>query len=136
MSKPTNRPKRVPLSAQRQNLLKSEPRKGFVQRWVNTEDGRVESFKLAGWTPADGSADNNHRRAQDGSNVGSIAEKVVNRDPNAAYKTAVLMEIPEELYREDQLAKYKKIDDAEKAFDPAKQSQDGADYGEMKLSKK
>lgn len=131
MTKATNRPKRVPLAEQQRTVLSSEQRKGYVRRWVNEEDNRIEKFLLAGYTPVEGKEDNNVKRAQDGTRMGSVARKTVNRDSKAAYHTAILMEIPEDLYREDQEVKARLQAEQESAMDPATKKQDGADYGSM-----
>ena len=131
-----NRPKRVPIAEQQRTVLASATRAGYVRRWVNEDPDRIEKFKLAGWTPVDGKADNNQRQAQDGTNIGSTARRLVNRDRAATTSHAILMEIPQEFYDEDQVAKANVIDQAELAFDPTKRSQDGADYGEMKINKR
>lgn len=131
-SRAKNRPKRVPLHKQR--VLEARPRPGFVRRWVNEELGAIEAYMAAGWKPVEGDEDASDARVQNGSAVGSVVRRVVNRDPNASAKTAVLMEIPEDWYNEAQAEKQAEIDSKEESLDPRKRNQDGADYGSMKKS--
>ena len=63
-------------------------REGYHRRWVNDIEDRVGMFEDGGYTPVKGE-DGNHRVRRTGSG-----------------KQAVLMEIPEDLYQEDQQAKY------------------------------
>jgi len=127
----TKRPQRTPLHKQR--ALAANDRKGFIRRWVNETVDRVESFKRAGWTPVVGDENTSDARAQTESQLGSVVRKVVNKDPTANNRTAILMEIPKELYDADQLDKQKEVDRIEASYDPAKFAQNGADYGEMKI---
>lgn len=131
-SRATNRPKRTPLHKKR--LLEAHQKKGFVRRWVNEEVGAIDMYLEAGWTPVEGDGDASDKRAQTESNLGSVVRRVVNRDPNASAKTAVLMEIPEDIYNEVQAMKQEDIAEKEASFDPSKRGQHGADYGNMKKS--
>lgn len=108
------RPKRVPLFDQR-DMMTVPTKPGYVRRWVNDVGIRVERFKLAGWTIVDdaevqvgelGVTDNNVA-------LGSGARKHVGRTRTTDNTYAVLMEIPEEWYREDQAAKMAKVDETE-----------------------
>lgn len=127
----SKRPERVSLTKQR--ILKGEERPGYIRRWVNDITGRVESFIRAGWSPVVGKEQNiSDNLLQTESQLGSVVKKVVNKDPNAACRYAVFMEIPEELYNEDQAEKQLENDRIEESYDPQKQKQSGADYGSMK----
>ena len=111
-----SRPERVPLHKQR--LFEGQTRPGYVRRFVNDSPGRIDSFILAGWTIVSGDSAVTH----DGlshveSQLGSGIHRVVNKGINAESRVAYLMEIPEELYNEDQMAKQLKIDKTEEAFD-------------------
>lgn len=128
-----NRPARVPLHTRR--ALDALARPGFVRRFVNEDYGRVDAFIEAGWTLV--TSDKNETsevRLQDGTAVGSVVRKVVNKGSNANSKTAVLMEIPEEFFREDAQAKQAKVDEIEAAYDPARFAKDpnSVTYGEIK----
>lgn len=128
---PAEHPKRVPIHQQK--ALSAHARKGFVRRIVNEEVGRVDSFKLAGWSVVEGKHENDSDpRAQNAAQLGTEVRYVVNRDPKAKSNTAVLMEIPEERYNEDFMAQQQEITAREAALDPSKNLQKGADYGSMK----
>ena len=128
-SRAKNRPARVPLSKRR--LLEAKPREGFTRRFVNEELGAIDAYLAAGWTPVSGDEDNSVERIQNGSQLASVVRRVVNRDANARTQTAVLMEIPTDLYEEDQAAKQADINKSELNLDPARVKQPGADYGSM-----
>lgn len=118
------RPKRVALH--RQSVLSAEQRPGFIRRWVNEEAGRVERFMKAGWKPVGGEeANTSGKLAQTESQLGSIVRKVVNKDRDANCRTAILMEIHEDLYNSDQLEKLKVPDRIEASYNRAA----GSDYG-------
>lgn len=127
-----NRPKRTPLH--RRRLLEAKKRPGYNRRWINEEIGAVEAYKEASWMPVEGEEDASDNRAQKESQLGSVVRRVVNRDPNASAKTAILMEIPEDLYNEDQAEKQKQVDKIEASYDPEKFKVGSADYGSMKKS--
>ena len=113
-----NRPKRIPLH--RRRVLEAAANPGFKRRWVNEELGAIDAYRDAGWVPVVGDEDISDKRAQTESTVGSVVRRVVNKDPNASAKTAILMEIPEDLYAEDQAAKQKEVDRVEASYDPKK----------------
>lgn len=113
----TKRPTRTPLHKRR--MLEAKARPGFRRRWVNEELGAIDAYKDAGWMPVVGDEDISDRRAQTESTVGSVVRRVVNKGPNASAKTAILMEIPEDLYAEDQAAKQREVDKIEASYDPS-----------------
>ena len=107
---PTARPeKRVPLH--RQNIITADTRPGYVRRIVNDQDDRIERFIKAGWTPVEGEQIGDEHAA-DPSSLGSATVKSV-----GAGMKAVLMEIPESLYKEDQNDKQKKVNELEEAME-------------------
>lgn len=125
-------PQRTPLHKQR--ALTATHREGWERRYVNESPDRIESYMLAGWTPVmDKNANSSDERAQSESQLGSVVRKVVNKDINSSCRTAILMEIPKELYDEDQKDKQKEIDRIEASYDPSKFAQSGADYGDMEI---
>jgi hypothetical protein len=128
----SKRPERTPLH--KQKALNAAHRDGYVRRWVNESVDRVEAFTRAGWTPVVGEENTSDTRAQTESQLGSVVRKVVNKDPNASCRTAILMEIPKDLYDADQADKQLENDRIEASYDPAKQQQHGADYGDMKIN--
>lgn len=105
----SERPERVPLH--RQNILHADTRPGYVRRLVNDQDDRIERFKKAGWSPVeDEQVGDPH--AGDASSLGSMTTKSV-----GAGMKAVLMEIPEEHYQEDQRDKQKRVNELEEAME-------------------
>ena len=126
-----SRPKRTPIN--RSKILDSKPRPGFVRRLVNEEPGRIQAFLDAGWTFCDKDQNTSDKRVQDGSSLDSADRRVVNRGRDARANTAVLMEVPEEFYKEDFAEKQKENDRIEEMLDPRKSKIAGADYGEMKI---
>lgn len=128
--KPENRPVRKPLHSR--NALAAEKRAGFVRRWVNDVPGRIEAFLEAGYQLVESTEDTSDNKVQTESHLsGSVARKVVNKDPNATTKYAVLMEIPEKFYKEDQDAKQARVDDIEKGYNPDKYNKDSPFYGTL-----
>ncbi len=127
ISRAKNRPTRTPLH--KRKVLDAKPRQGYIRRWVNELHGAVSAFQEAGWSLVVGDEDQSENRVQDASQLDSVIRRVVNRDPNASAKTAVLMEIPEDLYKEDQADKAQRINEIEASYDPKKFQQHGSDYG-------
>lgn len=112
-----NRPVRKPLH--RRRLLDAPKRDGFVRRWVNEDIGAVEAYEEAGYSLVlETKADTGEKRAQDATQMGSVVRRVVNKDPNASVRHAVLMEIPKEYYDEDKAAIHKDLDEQEMSWNP------------------
>ncbi len=106
---PRNRPKRTPVG--RRNVLRAEARPGFVRRFVNNNPERVQQLIDAGYVVVkDGSAidDPNVGTA---TSMGSQSSK-----PVGGGKKAILMEIKEEWYREDQQAKQQYVAEKEQGL--------------------
>lgn len=119
--------KRVPLGSR--NILTAPRRAGFVRRFVNDKGDRIQAFKDAGWalveeTPV---GDPQIGRA---SSMGSLTNPHV-----GAGQRAVLMEIPEEYYREDYNAAQAEITKVENEIKRNSKSpgKDGLS-GEVKIS--
>jgi hypothetical protein len=104
------RPQRRPIGTG--NVLTAAQRPGFVRRFVNDHDGRVERFLEAGYeivrNPA---ADTSDPKAGKASNLGSPVRKSVGGGMHA-----VLMEIPADWYAEDQANKQREISDVEQSM--------------------
>lgn len=106
------RPQRVPMH--QQNVFTAENRDGFKRMWVNEYIGAVAAHELAGWTVVlDAKAKTHDGQSQIESQSDSVVRRVVNKDPHAPCRTAVLMEIPLEIYMEDQKAEQDILDQQE-----------------------
>jgi len=103
------RPSRIPLH--RQNIINADTRPGFARRLVNDVDDRIERFKVAGWSPVEnGQVGDPH--AGDPSSVGSMTVKSV-----GAGTKAVLMEISQDIYDQDQQDKQTRVNELEAAME-------------------
>ena len=90
---------RIPLGTpQRKLALQGRP--GYVQRFFNDKDDRIQRAMAAGYEPVKDTSGANDRRAVGG-------------QVNGAPMQAVAMEIPEEWYKEDQARKQALIDQKE-----------------------
>ncbi len=130
-SRAEGRPERRPLH--RRRLLDAKPKEGFVRRWVNEEIGAVEAYEEAGYSLVlEEGADTSDKRAQEASQMGSVTRRVVNKDPNASVRHAVLMEIPKEFYDQDQAEKMRRLDEQEAAWNPIEMAKkDPTAYGKI-----
>lgn len=117
------------------DVLTAEARPGFVRRFVNDADGRVERFKARDWTVVPASAD-----TSDTSRAGaasSLGDSVLNK-PVGGGRHAVLMEIPENWYQADQKDKQTEIDETERAMFPRipdGQTAGDGQYGSVTISR-
>ena len=98
----TKRPERVPLVSR--NILTAPQRHGYVRRFVNNEPGRINGFKAAGYEIVQGDAQIGDPKIGKGLLPGSAVAMPVGGGQNA-----VLMEIKQEYYDEDQKVKQDKI---------------------------
>jgi hypothetical protein len=121
------RPQRRPIGTG--NVLTAAQRPGFVRRFVNDHDGRVERFLEAGYeivrNPA---ADTSDPKAGKASNLGSPVRKSVGGGMHA-----VLMEIPADWYAEDQANKQREISDVEQSMQ--RPNVGDGQYGSINISK-
>lgn len=125
------RPNRVPIGTR--NVLTVKGRPGFVRRWMNDVDGRIEQATAAGYMPVEENVQVGDPYVGDPKKLGSVVTKSV-----GGGRKAVLMEIPEEYYREDQEARQAKIKAEEQQMlvdrgKPSTSSGDGM-YGKVTLS--
>lgn len=109
MSRPKNRPERTPIGTS--NKLTAEPRPGFVRRWVNDVDGRIQMFEGAGYEPVRVPTKVGDPMAAEATQLGSVVRK-----PVGGGVDAVLMEIPKEWNEEDQLRKEQALKKKEKSL--------------------
>jgi len=118
------RKKRVPFGAHRTKLQVADEIKGYVLRWFNDQDGRLQRAQDGGYefvnkreVPKLGIGDG--QLHQDNSDLNSRVSKVVSRGEPII--RAYLMKIKQEYYDEDQAAKEAvnaQVDDALKAGRP------------------
>lgn len=102
-----NRPKRIPLGTR--NVLTAPKRPGYVRRFVNDEADRVAQFEAAGYEIVREQVEVGDPKAGKASQLGKVV-----RPPVGSGTSAVLMEIKEEYYEEDQKAKQDRIDAGER----------------------
>lgn len=95
---PMRSPQRTPIG--QRNKLTAPKRDGFIRRFVNLDEGRVDMFLQAGWKIVNEKTQMGDDNVGQATQLGSVAHK-----PVGGGKQAVLMEISEAWYREDQAAK-------------------------------
>jgi len=96
------RPERVPLGTR--NVLTAPKRPGYVRRFVNDEPGRIQQFEAAGYSVVKEDVQVGDPKAGKNLKPGSGVSL-----PVGGGTDAVLMEIKEEFYKEDQKAKQDRI---------------------------
>jgi len=120
----SSKQKRVPMHVRQP--IQSDPRPGYVRRIVNDSPGRVERFKLAGWTPVEDGTQVGDPLATQATNVGAASAKQVGDG-----RWGVLMELPEEIYKQDQADRHRKIDDDEEKQLAARAEEVGGGEGQF-----
>lgn len=120
------RPKRVPLGTR--NVLTAPKRKGYVRRFVNDEADRIAQFEAAGYEVVREATEVGDPKAGKASQVGSVV-----RPPVGDGKNAVLMEIKEEYYNEDQDAKQRQVDEGERDMRANLNSGGEGTYGKVDI---
>lgn len=114
--------KRVPFGGNRQKLQVDEI-PGYVTRWFNDVDGRVERALDAGYefvTPEEAEGLGQGQLHQENTDLGSRVSKIVSRGTDKVIR-GVLMKIKREWYEEDQELKEQRnrmVDDALRAGRP------------------
>ncbi len=94
--------KRIPLGFR--NILTAPKKSGFVRRFVNDTGDRIQAFKDAGWTAVDDGTVAGDTKIGRPTNIGSATNPSVGNN-----QRAVLMEIPEEIYKADRAESQAKI---------------------------
>lgn len=102
------RPKRIPVSGNRDILTVSDKDPNYVYRWVVDENNRIERFKAGGYETVVDQLKVGEESVASGSQLGSAVTKYA-----GGGKTLVLMRIPTEWYDEDQAAKQQSVDASE-----------------------
>jgi len=132
-----SRPVRKRLA--RKGKLYSIARPGFKQRWANDQLGNVEELMDMGYKPRvkekSGSVLDKELEgtSQGGGSFSNAITKKVGVDGGGHEITAILMEIPEELFYEGKAAKEVEIDEIENQMKPAQTSET---YGSMSVEEK
>ena len=109
-------PNRIPLNEQNKSVLTVPKKEGWVRRFVNDDPAhpgvRISSFLRAGWRVVTDDVEvGTEGIVNQNNSLGTGARKYV-----GAGITAVLMEIEQIYYDEDQAAKMAKIDAMERAI--------------------
>ena len=94
--------KRIPLGSR--NILTAPKKSGFVRRFVNDTGDRIQAFKDAGWDAVDDGSPVGDSKIGRPTNIGSASNPSVGNN-----QRAVLMEIPEEIYKADRAESQAKI---------------------------
>ncbi len=110
---------RVPLGVARSKLTVAG-RAGYVRRWINDYDGRLQNAQDGGYefVQSDnvkqiGDADVDNENRDLGARVSRVVDKTTGQ-------RAYLMEIKEEFYKEDQKAKIAKVEETDRRIKKGK----------------
>lgn len=126
-----NRPQRASLH--RRDKLVAPEKAGFRRRFVNEDN--IERLKSLGWELSVGNAELHAQTAGTGdlieSSSGSVIRRIVNKRVDAQAKYAYLMEIPDELYAENQAEKAEFHNEQMRQLDPKNFGSKDV-YGELK----
>ena len=124
-----DKPRRTPVSGQRDILTVDGKEKGYSYRWVNDKDGRIEKFKDAGYEVVSHDVEVGQGAANKASTVGSVKSKGVGQGT-----TAILMRIKDEWYEEDQQSKQRDINEREASMmSPSRRE---GQYGNISIERK
>ncbi len=122
------RPTRIPVSGNRNILTMNGKEDGYVYRWVNDMDGRIERFKQAGYEFVAHEIGVGDKTADTGKGTSSVISKDV-----GSGITAYAMRIKKEWYDEDQAAKAQAVAASEESMFRALNKQEEGSYGEVTL---
>jgi hypothetical protein len=109
------RKKRVPLGVPRTKLT-APTRPGYQRRWINDDaKGRLQHAKEGGYTHVE---DPNLLVGEDGGGdkTDSRVSRIVGKRDDGKPLRAFLMEIPSELYKEDQASKQAELDEVDRSI--------------------
>lgn len=121
------RTKRVPLGVPRSKLAVPK-RQGYERRWINDDNkGRLQNAKEGGYTHV---VDPNLRVGEDGTadQPDSRVSRIVGKRDDGKPLRAFLMEIPSELYQEDQASKQAALDEVDRAIRKGRLRSDGEEH--------
>ena len=121
------RKERVPLGVARAKL--SVPKRaGYRRRWINDDGkGRLQAALEGGYTHV---TDPNLKVGEDGggSATDSRVSRIVGRGEGGKPLRAFLMEIPSEMYQEDQASKQSALDEVDRAIRKGRLVSDGEEH--------
>jgi hypothetical protein len=109
-----NRPERTPLAARNRLTFRGKD-PGFVYRYINDTEDRLERAREAGYEFVVSDESPGDKRVAEATKMGAKVSKQV-----GGGTTAFLMRIPKEYYEDDQKAKTSKINELEKSLKPNK----------------
>ena len=115
---------RVPLHKQKRVGIEAAP--GFKARLVNDEGDRIAAFEEAGYRKMNKPIRQGQKDAADASQVGKIASQAVGGGVTGYY-----MEIPKDLYKQDQMEKQKENDETMRQIGHLKDVAPSAERGEV-----
>jgi hypothetical protein len=121
------RKERVPLGVPRSRLTVPQ-RAGYKRRWINDDGkGRLQQALEGGYTFVE---DPKLQVGQDklADRPDSRVSRIVGRGENGKPLRAFLMEIPSELYQEDQRAKQRALDEVDRAIRKGRLVTDGEEH--------
>jgi hypothetical protein len=112
-----SRPKRIPISGNRDILAVKNIPTGKVGRWVNDVDDRVLKFRQGGWEfVTDKSLTVGEKTVESSSATGATISRQVGTKKNNEPLIAYLMVIAREWYDEDQARKQEEVDSSEESI--------------------
>lgn len=137
--KTSTKPKRTPVSGQRDIMTFNQMKDGYKYRWVNDIENRIQRFIDAGYTfvnAKDGSFSEEGNNLIAGikgiDNANSVTSGVLTKSVGKGV-TSYLMAISEEYYQEDQEGKQSQIDRTEASLQQGS-GQDGK-YGKVNIER-
>jgi len=121
------RPVRIPLGTR--NVLTAPPRKGYHRRFINDDGDRVKAFEAAGYEIVREDISVGDHKAGKDTQVGTVVNPSVGNGTKA-----VLMEIKDEYYEEDQLRKHNELKSVENGMRRSQNDRRPGEYGEVAIS--
>ena len=125
---PTTKRTRTPVSGNRDILNVKGTDDGFVYRWVNDTDDRIQMFEKGGYEKVDHEVEIGSVAVNRATTVGKTVTKNVGKGTEAH-----LMRIKREWYDEDQANKQTQVDDTEAAMKQQLNSGSDGQYGKVKF---
>ncbi len=122
-----SRPKRIPLGTR--NVLTAPKREGYTRRFVNDEGNRVQTFQAAGYEVVKERINVGDHKAGKETQIG----KAVTPSVGGGTK-AVLMEIKNEYYEEDQREKHNRLKAVENGMRRSRNDYRPGEFGEVNIS--